>query len=59
MQDLRLVFKRDIKQYVEKDLCRFPFDEKNEVLRSFQRYRALGMCCIFRFWAMFSVGIFM
>jgi hypothetical protein len=40
MQDLRLVFKRDIDTFVNKDLCKFPFEEKNEFIRTY--HRALG-----------------
>ena len=44
MQDLRLIFKRDIKSFVEKDVCKFPLEDKNEFIRSY--HRALGMHCI-------------
>ncbi|CAB3985904.1 thrombospondin-3 isoform X2 [Paramuricea clavata] len=37
MQDLRLVFKRDIDTFVDKDLCKFPFEEKNEFIRTYHR----------------------
>ena len=40
MQDLRLVFKRDINTFVDKDLCKFPLEERNAFIRS--QYRALG-----------------
>ena len=40
MQDLRLVFKREIDTFVDKDLCKFPFEQKNEFILSY--HRALG-----------------
>ena len=40
MQDLRLVFKRDVNTFVDKDLCKFPFEEENAFIRT--QYRALG-----------------
>ena len=40
MQDLRLVFKRDVDAFVAKDVCQIPFDAKNEFILSY--HRALG-----------------
>ncbi|XP_028411213.1 cartilage oligomeric matrix protein-like [Dendronephthya gigantea] len=37
MQDLRLVFKRDVDTFVAKDVCRIPFDAKNEFILSYHR----------------------
>lgn len=45
MQDLRLIFKRNIDSFVNKDLCKFPFEEKNEFLRF--HHRALGRLICF------------